>query len=71
MQDKLKNAKSGIEIGVGLIPNRDNYGIYVQRDGIRKFYGRCATRKMALEFIDILREWDEAGGGDDTVHESH
>ena len=65
MQDKLKNAQSGIEIGVGLIPSGgSNYGIYVQRDGIRKFYGRCGTRKMALEFIEVLREWDEAGGND-------
>lgn len=65
MQDKLKNAQSGIEIGVGLIPNRRGvYGIYVQRDGIRKFYERCATRKKALEFIEVLREWDEAGGND-------
>ena len=65
MQDKLKNAQSGIEIGVGLLPNGEGvYGIYVQRDGIRKFYGRCGTRKMALEFIEVLREWDEAGGND-------
>jgi len=64
MQDKLKNAQSGIEIGVGLIPNGGKYGIYVQRDGIRKFYGRCASRKIALEFIDVLREWDAAGGND-------
>jgi len=65
MQDKLKNAQSGIEIGVGLIPQSGgNYGIYVQRDGIRKFYGRCGTRKMALEFIEVLREWDKAGGND-------
>ena len=65
MQDKLKNAQSGIEIGVGLIPKGGGvYGIYVQRDGIRKFYGRCGTRKMALEFIEVLREWDEAGGND-------
>ena len=65
MQDKLKNAQSGIEIGVGLLPSGGYYGIYVQRDGIRKFYGRCVTRKMGLEFISILREWDEAGGNDD------
>lgn len=65
MQDKLKNAQSGIEIGVGLLPSGGGaYGIYVQRDGISKFYGRCVTRKMALEFISILREWDEAGGND-------
>ena len=65
MQDKLKNAQSGIEIGVGLPPNGGGvYGIYVQRDGIRKFYGRCGSRKIALEFIDILREWDAAGGND-------
>ena len=65
MQDKLKNAQSGIEIGVGLIPNkRGVYGIYAQRDGIRKFYGRCGTRKIALEFIEVLREWNAAGGND-------
>ncbi len=65
MQDKLKNAESGIEIGVGLLPNGGGYyGIYVQRDGIRKFYGKCVSRKIALEFINILREWDEAGGND-------
>ena len=68
MQDKLKNAQSGIEIGVGLLPMLPNkggyYGIYVQRDGIRRFYGRCGSRKIALEFIDILREWDAAGGND-------
>lgn len=67
MQDRLKNAQSGIEIGVGTVPLRDGhgYGIYVQRDGIRKFYGRCESRKIALEFIDVLREWDAAGGNDE------
>ena len=67
MQDKLKNAQSGIEIGVGMVPHYGDghgYGIYVQRDGIRKFYGRCGSRKIALEFIDVLREWDAAGGND-------
>ena len=65
MQDKLKNAQSGIEIGVGVFPSGGSYyGIYVQRDGIRKFYGKCVSRKIALEFIEVLREWDAAGGND-------
>ena len=44
--------------------------LYVQVGQERQYYGTLMSAK-ADKFLKMLEKWDEAGGGDDTVHESH
>lgn len=64
----LRNKHADMEIGYVNIGNQKK--LYVQVGHERQYYGTLMSAK-ADKFLKMLEKWDEAGGGDDTVHESH
>lgn len=60
---KLKNKAANMEIGTMVFNGR--YHIYIQRGNVRKLYGTIPTKDKAEEFIEELKQWDEAGGNDE------
>ena len=64
----LKNKSADMEIGYVTIGNQKK--LYVQVGKERQYYGTLMSAK-ADKFLRMLEKWDEAGGGDDIIHESH
>lgn len=64
----LKNKHADMEIGYVNIGNQKK--LYAQVGRERQYYGTLIANK-ADKFLRMLEKWDEAGGGDDIVHESH
>ena len=64
----LWNKHADMEIGYVNVGGKKQ--LYVQVGQERQYYGTLMSAK-ADKFLKMLEKWDEAGGGDDTVHESH
>ena len=64
----LKNKSADMEIGYVNIGTQKK--LYVQIGHERHYYGTLMSAK-ADKFLRMLEKWDEAGGGDDIIHESH
>ena len=64
----LKNSTANMEIGYVNIGAQKK--LYVQVGHERQYYGTLMSAK-ADKFLKMLKKWDEAGGGDDIIHESH
>ena len=64
----LRNRHADMEIGYVQIGTKTQ--LYIQVGQERQYYGTLMSAK-ADKFLKMLEKWDEAGGGDDIVHESH
>ena len=64
----LKNKTANMEIGyVGVGKQKK---LYIRIGQEMEYYGTLMSGK-ADKFLKMLKKWDEAGGGDDVIHESH
>ena len=64
----LRNSSTNMEIGYCTAGKQKK--LYVQIGHERQYYGTLMSAK-ADKFLKMLEKWDEAGGGDDVIHESH
>ena len=59
---KLKNKAANMEIGY--VNSSGQKKLYVQVGNERQYYGTLLASK-ADQFLKMLKQWDEAGGGDE------
>ena len=59
----MRNSAADLQIGVCSVKGIPS--LYVQRGQYREIYARFVNWKKAEAFMALLRQWDEAGGGDE------
>ena len=59
---KLKNKAANMEIGY--VNSSGQKKLYIQVGNERQYYGALMTSK-ADQFLEMLKQWDEAGGSDE------
>ena len=58
----VRNSAADLQIGVCSVKGIPS--LYVQRGQYREIYARFVDRRKAEAFMEVLKSWDEAGGGD-------
>ena len=59
----VRNSAADLQIGVCSVKGVPS--LYVQRGQYREIYARFVDRRKAEAFMEVLKSWDEAGGGDE------